>query len=365
MLIDLPEAARWYYHNNISAFDLHEKTFGHVDIPRLRKGRVGGFFWSVYVQCPKNENWLDGNDGGEGDEKDHYTDPDFSVRDTLEQIDVARGLISRYSDTFELVYGTAGIRRAMDQGKIASLLGVEGGHQLGNSLAVLRMYHALGVRYVTLTHMCHNAFADSGGFVDVPPPRHNGLSSFGRTLIKEMNRLGVLVDLAHTSDATALQALQLSEAPVIWSHSSARAVWNVSRNVPDDILQMIGLSENKKDALVMINFMPEYIAADGKADVEVVANHIEHVAKVAGRQHVGIGSDFDGILHVPKDLEDVSKYPNLFLTLYRRGWSAADLEGLAGRNLLRVFGKAEAVAKRLQDSGLKPAMEIYKWRKDL
>ncbi|KAG8897913.1 hypothetical protein FRB99_007794 [Tulasnella sp. 403] len=350
--IDLPIYIRGKFRNNVTAVDLDEQA-GHVDIPRLRQGRVGGFFWSVYTSCPN------------GSRDTNFTEPSWRVRDTLEQIDVARGLIEKYGDTFRLATSYDDIEGSLYEGRIASLLGVEGGHQLGNSLAVLRMYHALGVRYMTLTHMCHNAFADSGGYLKPLPPLHHGLSEFGYTLIKEMNRLGVIVDLSHTSDATAIQALAASAAPVMWSHSSARAVWNVARNVPDNILEMIGEGPGKKDAIVMVNFSADFIAGKGNATVEAVADHVEHIARVAGKRHVGIGSDFDGIERTPEGLEDVSKYPKLFVVLYQRGWTPKDLEGLAANNFLRIYRKAEMVAKDLQRSGAKPAMEIYDRRTDL
>jgi len=325
---------------------------GHVDIPRLRKGRVGGFFWSVYADCPASAD-VD------------FIAPNWAVRDTLEQIDVARLLIDKYPNTFQLALGSAGIKSAIRDGKIASLLGVEGAHQLGNSLAVLRQYHALGVRYVTLTHSCHNAFADSCGYLPGTIPLHHGLSPLGRILIQELNRLGVLVDLSHTSDATAAQALKLSRAPVIWSHSSARAVHDVPRNVPDDVLALIGEGEGKTDAVVMVNFAAYYVATPNNATVQAVADHVEHIAKVAGKRHVGIGSDYDGIEATPVGLEDVSKYPALIAELYSRGWTGFELAGFTGGNLLRVFEGAEKVARDLTGRGLGPAYDFYDKRPDL
>ncbi|KAF8973191.1 membrane dipeptidase-domain-containing protein [Flammula alnicola] len=352
--IDLPILVRGRFANNVSAVDLESEMPGHVDIPRLRKGKVGGFFWSTYVSCP--------NPSAEG--KD-FLGATWRVRDTLEQIDVSKLLISKYPDTFVLALTSEDIKNAVVQGKIASLLGVEGGHQLGNSIAVLRQYHALGVRYVTLTHTCHNAFADSCGLAPGMIPLHGGLSSLGKALIEEMNRLGVLVDLSHTSDATAKQGLLLSKAPVIWSHSSARAVHDVPRNVPDDVLELIGLEEGKKDAVVMVNFAPFFVAVPGNATVEAVADHVDHIANVAGKLHVGLGSDFDGIGDVPVGLEDVSKYPALIAELYRRGWNKYELAGLTGANLLRVMAGAEQVAEELQAAGTPPKFDLYKKRKDI
>ncbi|CAE6532013.1 unnamed protein product [Rhizoctonia solani] len=347
--IDLPELVRTVYKNNITAFDLRERMPAHVDIPRIRKGHVGGFFWSVYVSCQD-----DGPD---------FLVPTNRVRDTLEQIDVAKLLIQQYSDTFLFATSTVNIREAHRVGKVASLLGVEGGHQLGNSLAVLRQYQALGVRYLTLTHSCNNAFADSSGISTPVPPTHGGLSKLGEELVLELNRLGMLVDLSHTSDETAMQALQLSYAPVIWSHSSARAVHNHPRNVPDYILEMVGIGKGKKDGVVMVNFASGFVANPGNASVAVVADHVEHIGRVAGRKHVGIGSDYDGISSTPVGLEDISTYPALFAELYRRGWTRSELVGLASGNLLRVFEGAEAIARQL--SHLPPSMARYQNRTDL
>ncbi|ESK91003.1 microsomal dipeptidase [Moniliophthora roreri MCA 2997] len=351
--IDLPTVARYKYANNVTAIHLESEMPMHVDIPRLRKGRVGGFFWSTYVACANPEQ--EGKD---------FVNATWRVRDTLEQIDVSKLLIEKYPTTFQLALGSEDIRVAISQGKIASLLGVEGSHQLGNSIAVLRQYHALGVRYVTLTHTCHNAFADSCGIAPGFPPLHGGLSEIGHSLIDEMNRLGVLVDLSHTSDDTARQALNYSKAPVLWSHSSARAIHNVPRNVPDDILELIGTGEGQKDAVVMVNFVPQFVAPDGQADVIAVANHVEHIARVAGVKHVGLGSDFDGIGSTPVGLEDVSKYPALIAELYSRGWNKHDLAGLTGANLLRVFEGAEKVSRELRATGTPPVFEWYNKRPD-
>ncbi|KAK0454706.1 membrane dipeptidase-domain-containing protein [Armillaria borealis] len=370
--IDLPWLVRMRYANNISAIDLESTMPGHVDIPRLRQG----FFWlgfpilllkassstlehrSVYVNCADPE--------AEG--------PEFLVpkcafvltcRDTLEQIDSARMSIEKYSDTFQLALGSSEIKSAIAEGKIASLIGVEGAHQLGNSIAVLRQYHSLGVRYMTLTHVCHNAFADSCGFYPGKKPLHGGLSTLGHALIDEMNRLGVLVDLSHTSDATAAQALNYSKAPVIWSHSSSRAVHDHVRNVPDDVLKLVGTGEGQSDAVIMVNFAPDFVADPGQATLQVVANHVEHIASITGKQHVGIGSDFDGIGSTPAGLEDVSTYPALVAELYRRGWNKYELAGFTGGNLLRIFEGAEKVSSQLKGSGMSPVYDIYDKRKDI
>ncbi|KAG1745536.1 membrane dipeptidase-domain-containing protein [Suillus paluster] len=352
--IDLPMVARFGWRNNVTDVPLDSQMPMHVDIPRLREGKVGGFFWSVYVSCASPE-----------DEGADFLKASWRVRDTLEQIDVAKGLISKYPHDFAYAVSSSDIKLAITNRKIASILGVEGAHQLGNSIAVLRQYYELGVRYVTLTHTCHNAFADSCGMLQPSAPRHYGLSPLGFKLVEEMNRLGMLVDLSHTSDMTATQALLHSKAPVIWSHSSARAIHNVARNVPDEVLSLVGFGEGQRDAVVMVNFNGPFVADDGEADIEAVADHIEHIAKVAGVKHVGIGSDYDGISVTPKGLEDVSKYPALIAELYRRGWSKLDLAGLTGGNFLRVFEGAEKVAKDLQAAGTLPKYDVYDKREDL
>ncbi|EKM61555.1 uncharacterized protein PHACADRAFT_248234 [Phanerochaete carnosa HHB-10118-sp] len=351
--IDLPILVRGLYANNASAFDLNGELPQHVDIPRLKQGQVGGFFWSAYAACP---DWIGHDDGPD------FLNSTWRVRDTLEQIDISKILIEKYSDTFQLALTTHDIYHAIRHGKIASMIGIEGAHQLGNSIAVLRQIFTLGARYVTLTHTCHNAFADSCGTL---PSKWGGLSPLGYSLINEMNRIGMLVDLSHTSDDTARQALKHSKAPVIWSHSSARAVHTHERNVPDDILSMVGIGENKTDAVVMVNFAPDFVADPGEATVQAVADHIEHIAKVAGKKHVGLGSDFDGIPSTPTGLEDVSKYPELIAELLVRNWTRSDIEGLTNKNLLRVMKGAENVAHKLQKQGVEPAYEYYDKRTDL
>ncbi|KAH8827962.1 membrane dipeptidase-domain-containing protein [Flagelloscypha sp. PMI_526] len=354
--IDLPILIRSLYANNATAVDLESTLPAHVDIPRLRQGKVGGFFWSVYVGCAKPE-----------EEGPDFVESTWRVRDTLEQIDVSKALMTKFSSTFSYVETADGLIRAIQQKKIAGLLGVEGGHQLGNSLSVLRQYYNLGVRYSTLTHTCHNAFADSAGFVadKMKEPLHNGLSPLGFKLIDEMNRLGMLVDVSHTSDETTKQAIKYSKAPVMWSHSSARAIHNHVRNVPDDILAMIGKGEGKKDGVIMVNFAPDFVAGPGLANITAVADHVEHIASISGKHCVGIGSDYDGIRSTPVDLEDVSKYPNLVAELYSRGWSKYELAGLTGGNFIRVFRDVERVAKELQRKGTLPAYDIYNKRPDL
>ncbi|KAI0790876.1 membrane dipeptidase-domain-containing protein [Abortiporus biennis] len=352
--IDLADLVRAKYSNNASAVNLRLFTPEHVDIPRLRRGRVGGFFWSAYVACPQPE--------AEGPD---FLNPSWRVRDTLEQIDIVKLLVDDYPDVFRLATSSSEVEKAIRSGRIASLIGLEGGHQIGTSIAALRQLYALGVRYMTLTHFCHNAFADSGGYLEPLTPRWGGLSPLGRTLIQEMNRLGMLIDLSHTSDETARQTLNLTKAPVIFSHSSARSVHNIARNVPDDILKLIGEQPGKTDAVVMVNFAPVFVAPQGEANVSAVADHIDHIANVTGKQHVGLGSDFDGFGGTTQGLEDVSKYPNLIAELYHRGWNKTELVGLAGRNLLRVMAGAENTAKQLQSARVRPKYDIYDKRTDI
>ncbi len=292
----------------------------HTDIPRLRQGGVGGQFWSVYVPAT-----LQGA---------------AAVRTTLEQIDVVHRMVAEYPDTFELATTAADVERIFKAGKIASLIGMEGGHAIDNSLAALRMFHAAGARYMTLTHSANVRWADSG----TDKPRLGGLSRFGEEVVREMNRLGMLVDLSHTSPDTMLDAARVTEAPVIFSHSNARALHDHDRNVPDEVLRLLP----KNGGIVMITFVPTFLVRGGKASLADVANHMDHVRRVAGPDHVGIGSDFDGIPAVPAGLEDVSKFPALTAELLRRGWPEQDVRKALGLNILRVMRRAEDVAARLR-----------------
>lgn len=316
---------------DLAAYDLRGRTPGHTDLPRLREGRVGAQFWSVYIPASARE---------EG-----------AARIQLEQIELARRLISRYPDELELATSVSDVERIFGAGKIASMLGIEGGHAIENSLGALRAFFDLGVRYMTLTHGSTIDWADSA----TDEERHGGLTPFGKEVVREMNRLGMLVDLSHVSPKVMADALEVSEAPVIFSHSSARALTDHPRNVPDDILRRMPAN----GGVVMVTFVPSFVneavrtyqgPPEGapRATLADVADHIEHVRKVAGVDHVGIGSDFDGISSTPVGLEDVSKFPALFAELSRRGWSEEDLRKLAGENLLRAWREAEAVARRLQ-----------------
>jgi membrane dipeptidase len=331
----------------------------HTDIPRLRQGGVGAQFWSVYI--PAN---LDDARGPEA---------------TLQQIDITRQIIATHPDVFEFATTAADIVRIHRAGKIASLIGMEGGHSIHNSLKLLRQMHAAGARYMTLTHSATLDWADSA----TDAPRHGGLSRFGEEVVREMNRLGMLVDLSHVSAETMADAMRVSEAPVIFSHSSARGVTDHARNVPDEILRQMPAD----GGVVMVTFVPGFVServrawnaqsaaeearlrslhagdpAGAKrrheawvaanptpvATISDVADHLDHVRRVAGINHVGIGGDYDGVSTLPRGLEGVHTYPALLAELMRRGWSEADIRKLAGENVLRAMRQAEETAARLQ-----------------
>lgn len=300
--------------------DLRMTTPFHTDIDRLRAGRVGGQFWSVYIPFEATE---------EG-----------AAKVQLEQLDIALQVIDKYPDAFELALGASDIEGAFGSGRIASLLGMEGGHAIENSLGALRAFYAMGVRYMTLTHNGTLDWADAC----CDDARHGGLTEFGKEVVREMNRLGMLVDISHTSPETMNDALDVAEAPVIWSHASARGVREHPRNVPDQVLRR--LPDN--GGVVMVTFVPSFLTATEPASIGDVADHIEHVVELAGIDHVGIGSDYDGIESTPVGMEDVSTFPVLLAELSRRGWSDDDLAKLAGENVLRAMREAEAVARRLQ-----------------
>jgi membrane dipeptidase len=343
---------------DVAAYDLRKTTPGHTDFARLAQGKLTAQFWSIYVP---------------GEIKDSGF-----ARVQLEQFDIARRMIARYPDKLTLALTADDILKAKKQKKVASLLGMEGGHAIENSLGALRVYYELGARYMTLTHNVNLDWADAAA----GEPTHGGLTPFGKEVVREMNRLGMLVDLSHVAPSVMSDALTVSEAPVIFSHSSARALTNHVRNVPDSILARLP----KNGGVVMVTFVPGFIseelrageAARGAAIRELVqgitdtaerrakireynqdhplpeatlsqvADHIEHIRKVAGIDHVAIGGDFDGVESLPVGLESVAAYPALFAELIRRGWSDADLKKLAGENTLRALRGAEATAKRLQ-----------------
>lgn len=324
--------------NNLSAFHFDEDlrndiTWGKTacpscftDLPRLIKGKVGGQFWVAYSDC-----------------QSQYKD---AVQLTLRQIDVIKRLVDRYPDNLQLVAAAGDIETVWRKGKIASMIGVEGGHSLDSSLAVLRLYYELGVRYVTLTHVCNTPWADAStvndGFV-------YNLTDFGQVVVHEMNRLGMLVDLSHVSHNVMREVLAITKAPVIFSHSSAFSICNHYRNVPDDVLQLV----KKNNGVVMVNFYTAFVNCDPSRNTTVqnVIDHINYIRNLIGVDHVGIGADYDGVSSMPEGLEDVSKYPDLFDRLYESDveprWNKEDLEKLAGRNFIRVFQAVEAVRDSL------------------
>jgi membrane dipeptidase len=353
---DLPWSIRTRFGPDLGRLDLAAPVAGtHTDLPRLRRGGVGGQFWSVYVP-----GTLQG---------------DAAVATTLEQVDLVHRMIRCHRDDLELALSAEDVEGAFSRGRIASLLGAEGGHSIANSMGVLRMLHGLGVRYLTLTHNLNVPWADSA--TDVPAT--GGLSAFGREVVQEMHRLGMLVDLSHVAATTARDVLGIAEAPVIFSHSGARAVCDHPRNVPDDLLRRLAAN----GGVCMVTFVPDFVsprcrawalglwaeverrgldprdagvratvgaeyAADHprpRAALAEVADHIEHVRTVAGIDHVGIGGDFDGTDEVPDGLQDVACYPALIAELLDRGWSRDECVRLTGGNVLRVLREAEAVSR--------------------
>lgn len=356
---DLPWAMRNAARYDFGRIDIRQpQPTLHTDIPRLREGHVGAQFWSVYVPASL-----------QGEE---------AVVATLEQVDAVYEMVRRYPDAFELVRTADEVERVFKAGRIASVMGIEGGHSIGASLGALRMFKRLGVGYMTLTHSANVPWADASTDAE----RLGGLSRFGEEVVREMNRLGMLVDLSHVSPGTMAHALRVTASPVIFSHSSARALCDVPRNVPDDVLRR--MPDN--GGVVMVTFVPGFISqevadygarlrremervraampddptgvarameqwrashAEPRATLAQVADHIDHIRRVAGIDHVGIGGDFDGISTVPVGLEDVSTYPALIAELLRRGYTDEDVKKLLGLNLLRVMRKNEEVAARL------------------
>ena len=359
---DLPWEIRDNHGNNLDTLDLNADTRRitpplHTDIPRLRQGRVGAQFWSVYVPAT-----LKGPD---------------ATRAVFEQIDLTRRMVARYPQAFELADSADDIVRIHRAGRIASMFGMEGGEAINSNLALLREFRAAGVLYMTLTHSTTIDWVDSA----TDAPRHGGLSPFGEQVIREMNRIGMLVDLSHVSAEAMRDVLRVSTAPVIFSHSSAFALVSHPRNVPDDVLQMLPAN----GGVVMVNFFPGFTSSDVRAwssnrageearlkalnpgdpaavtagvaawvaehprpeiPLSVIADHIDHIGRVAGRAHVGLGSDFDGVPYLPQGLDGVEDYPALLVEMQRRGWSDAEIAGLAGGNLLRALRAAERVAAR-------------------
>lgn len=357
---DLP----WQYRNDadrdVWARDISQsQPEWHTDIPRLREGQLGAQFWSVYVPASMQ---------GKG-----------AVRATMEEIDIVYQLLQRYPDTFQLTLTADEVEAAFKDGKIASMIGIEGGHSIDSSMGALRMFHRLGAGYMTLTHGTNVPWADAS----TDTAQADGLTKFGEEVVREMNRLGMLVDLSHVAPATMHDALDVSEAPIIFSHSSSRAKCDHVRNVPDEVLKRLP----QNGGVIMVTFVTSFISEEvrqhgiqrgeeadrlramrgsteesvqtglaawiethpmPKATLAQVADHIDHIRQTAGIDHIGIGGDFDGITSVPVGLEDVSTYPMLTAELIRRGYSDEDVMKILGNNILRVMRKAEEVAARLQ-----------------
>jgi len=356
---DLPWALRQQHGNDPHAVDLtanlDASTELHTDIPRLRAGGVGGQFWSVYVPASLT--------------------PVEAAKATFEQIDTVKRLVAAHPDVFELATTADDIERIHRRGRIASLIGMEGGYSIADSLGLLREFHDAGARYMTLTHSATTSWADSA----TDAPKWGGLNPFGEAVVREMNRLGMMVDLSHVSEETMMDAMRVSEAPVIFSHSSARAVTGHARNVPDSVLRMLP----EDGGVVMVTFVPGFIsetvrawgaarsAEDARlkslnpgdpgavtaglqawmaanpaprAGVADVVAHIQHVRDIAGIDHVGLGGDFDGVGSLPDGVEGVDAYPRILAALMAKGWSEADIRKLAGENVLRVMRAVEAVA---------------------
>jgi membrane dipeptidase len=328
-------------HNDIPSFTIQGADIGnspknHTDIQRLREGGFGAVFFSVYVAAT-------------------YVMGNHSANRTLQIIDtVYQDIVNRYPDTFQLALSASDIERAQRKHKIAALLGIEGGHAIEDSPRLLRDYYRLGVRYMTLTHWNTNNWADSSGDTDNPDvAHHNGLTPLGKEIVHEMNRLGMMVDISHTADKTFYDALETSQAPIIASHSSCRAVTNVPRNMTDDMIRALA----KKGAVMQINFNCGFVSqksadapenAPVRATLADVVAHIDHARQVGGIDVVGIGSDFDGITCAPERLDDVSKFPNLTRALLEKGYSSSDIKKIYGGNTLRVMRQVEKVADDLQ-----------------
>ena len=312
---------------DVDKYPLRTRAPGQTDFARLKTGGVGGQFWSVYIP-------------GEDSAKQYGY-----AKMQLEQIDIARRMIAKYPDELQLALGVDDVTAARKAGKVASFLGMEGGHAIENSLALLRMYYDLGVRYMTLTHNVTLDWADAA--LDSTKPSRHGLTDFGREVVREMNRLGMIVDLSHVAPSTMSAVLDVATAPVIFSHSSARALMDHPRDVPDSILARLP----KNGGVVMVTFVSGFLktikAPAPNATPRDVANHIEHIRKIAGVDHIGLGSDYDGTSELPDGMGDVSGFPLVFAELIRRGWSDADLLKIAGGNILRVLRGVAATRDRL------------------
>ncbi|XP_056230251.1 dipeptidase 2 [Seriola aureovittata] len=323
---DLPLKLRILHNNRLSQFDLHNVSKVATDINRLQAGHVQAQMFAVYVLCGAQE-------------KD-------AVRLTLEQIDVVRRMCTEYQD-FELVTSAQELKNTEMRHKIACLISIEGGHSIDSSLPALRMYYQLGVRSMALTHTCNTPWAESSSkLYSVYQRQNNSLTHFGKAVVEEMNRLGIIVDLSHTSWDTALAVLNHSRAPVIFSHSSSYSICNHGRNVPDWLLHELKMNQG----LIMVNLHSNFISCRDKANISHVADHFDHIKKVIGAESIGIGGDFEGAVSFPQGLDDVSKYPALIQELLQRNWTETELADVLRRNFLRVFEEVERVRNQLSSN---------------
>ncbi|KAK2610194.1 hypothetical protein N8I77_003645 [Diaporthe amygdali] len=343
---DLPFLLRLELHNQIydnKSFPFRDSLASHTDLARMKEGRMGGQFWSVFIEC-------------DSDLKD-LNDPTHAVRDTLEQIDVARRFISETPE-LEFCGVSSCVQKAFIKGKIASMLGAEGLHQTGSSIAVIRQLYDLGVRYITLTHNCDNPYATAASTVTATG-QDGGLTEFGRAAIREMNRLGLMADLAHVSHKTMRDVLDITEAPVIFSHSTCYELAKVYRNAPDDVLTR--LKDN--GGVIMIMFVTYFLNQDlpEAANIETVVDHIMHVVEVAGWDHVGIGGDFDGTTDVADGVNSVADYPKLIQAVMKRGATDEQIRKLVGENILRAWKKNEEVSAEIS-AGRKPVEDVWEGR---
>ncbi|TVY34787.1 putative dipeptidase [Lachnellula occidentalis] len=345
---DLPYLLRIELQNKI--YDAEEFNFwdglaSHTDLKRLQEGRIGGQFWSVFVECPDTK---------------HFDDPDHAVRDTIEQIDVAKRLFAHHSTNLTYCTTSSCAISSFKSGRIASMLGAEGLHQAGSALASIRQFFLLGVRYITLTHNCDNAFATAASTVTAGG-KDNGLTQFGYAAVKEMNRLGMMVDLSHVSHESMRDVLRATRSPVMFSHSACYALARSYRNVPDDVLR--GLREN--GGVVMVMFVKRFLNAvdPESADMQTAVDHIFHVANTAGWEHVGIGADFDGTITLADGIDDVTAYPRLIQAVMGRGATDEQVRGLVGENILRVWRDNEMNAAAFEAAGELPVEDVWAERR--
>ncbi|KAI1329052.1 dipeptidyl aminopeptidase [Xylariaceae sp. FL0255] len=344
---DLPYLLRVEFKNRIyneTAFPFREHLASHTDLQRMKQGRVGGQFWSVFVECPAPHIDL--------------RDPTDSVRDTLEQIDVMKRFVAAHADSLAYCETSTCAHAAFTNGRIPSMLGAEGLHQTGSSIAVLRQLFDLGVRYVTVTHNCDNAYATAASTVTAGG-EDKGLTQFGRAAVREMNRLGMMIDLSHTSHNAMRDVMDEAVSPVIFSHTACYGLAKTFRNAPDDVIRRL----KSNGGVLMVLFVKRFLNAEEpeKADVETVVDHIMHVVELAGWDHVGIGGDFDGVVELAKGVESVADYPRLVEAVMRRGATDEEVRKLVGENILRVWRENERVAATLLDQ--KPVEEVWADRK--